>query len=1058
MAIRKILFLTFSIILWAIISRGQVTNPPNIDFEYGNTTIWHFYTGTCCPISTPTETLALPRRHSLTVGADVDPYGLFPIVAPGGGTYSLKLGSDTSDYCAEKARYYVHVPSGTTNYSLIYRYAMVLQSGGHLAPGQPRFEVGAFDSLTGNLLPCAQFEYVANSVIPGFYTSSLSGYSNVMCRNWATAAIDLSGYAGRTVAIDFAAGSCGYGAHFGYGYIDMSCGLFAINTMACDSTTITLHGPFGFEHYTWFDSTDFTTVLDTNMDSHLSIPSTTKTFAVVLTPYSGFGCPDTLYTRVVPSRLVVSAHSNDTAICFTRGAEVPLFVEAHDIIYPLTYSWSPSMGLSCTGCSDPIAYPGGPTTFAFTVTDPAGCLHTDSIRITEYNMPSTTWIESEPCHGNAVGRAAIFPGIRSIPPFNYYWFTTPPQTRDTATALLAGTYSVVFTDSLGCRGWNTVTITEPPPNRIFISDSVNPTACLSPTGSFTISGFTPGSTDTIHYEVGSTYYEFPYTADASGNITISGLTAGVYSNISVVTTNCEFNRIRSVSLENPPSPPPPTTAVTFYCQFDTPGPVTAVGSNLRWYSYGAGGSTTAPIPNTSVPSIDSYSVTQTVLGCESLPATAWVIVKPQPDTPAVRDTAYCRFAPSVQLTAIGRDLRWYVNATIPIALSTAPTPSTDTTGTYTWYVTQSVDGCESIRKPIRVTVLDQPDFTIRATRDYVCQFDTLTLCYSGGQLINPIFTWTTALGDTVLAGSVRDSQLTIRFDTAYGQYIKLRVDEFNGMCHASDTLKVRVVQKPAATCSAKQTFCPGDTVVLALASSTTNVVNYNWNFDGGSIVGYSNTVSGPFMVSWQTPGLYTVSVTPKSIEGCTGDSYSEVLYVLDKPNSHFTVTSNTNNFCTLDSLHFVADDSVSFGNKYLWSPERDFYNMNLPSAWARVSRAGYVSLKVTSPLGCTATDSLLLTPGECCGIFIPNAFVPASNDALLRTFRPLFVDNAEKQLSMFTIFNRWGQLVFSGTRSTDGWDGVFNGEPQDAGVYYYLLQYDCNGKTIEKKGDVTLIR
>jgi gliding motility-associated-like protein len=60
---------------------------------------------------------------------------------------------------------------------------------------------------------------------------------------------------------------------------------------------------------------------------------------------------------------------------------------------------------------------------------------------------------------------------------------------------------------------------------------------------------------------------------------------------------------------------------------------------------------------------------------------------------------------------------------------------------------------------------------------------------------------------------------------------------------------------------------------------------------------------------------------------------------------------------------------------------------------------------------------------------------------------------------MFRIMNRWGQIIFeSANSSVMGWDGTFNGVPQDVGVYYYYLRYDCGGKSMEAKGDVTLIR
>ena len=188
-----------------------VSCPPNIDFENGNLNNWQFYTGSCCPINTPTLSGPQANRHVLTTGAAVDPYGGFPIVSPGGGSHSLKLGNNSTGAQAEKARYYIHVPANVNNYSLIYRYAVVFQDPGHWPSEQPRFEVKAYDSSTGAPLACNQFTYVAASNLPGFMLSSVG--NQVYYRPWSTGSLDLSGMAGKTVIVDFASGDCLLQAH-----------------------------------------------------------------------------------------------------------------------------------------------------------------------------------------------------------------------------------------------------------------------------------------------------------------------------------------------------------------------------------------------------------------------------------------------------------------------------------------------------------------------------------------------------------------------------------------------------------------------------------------------------------------------------------------------------------------------------------------------------------------------------------------------------------------------------------------------------------------------------
>ena len=58
----------------------------------------------------------------------------------------------------------------------------------------------------------------------------------------------------------------------------------------------------------------------------------------------------------------------------------------------------------------------------------------------------------------------------------------------------------------------------------------------------------------------------------------------------------------------------------------------------------------------------------------------------------------------------------------------------------------------------------------------------------------------------------------------------------------------------------------------------------------------------------------------------------------------------------------------------------------------------------------------------------------------------------------FKVYNRWGECVFMTNDKEKGWDGTYKGVPQDMGTYYYYLKYDCGGKTMEQKGDLTLIR
>ncbi|MCB0697999.1 MAG: hypothetical protein KDC07_11575, partial [Chitinophagaceae bacterium] len=321
------------ICMWTQFGQAQtIFCPPNIDFELGNLSNWEFFTGSCCPIAV-TPSGVVTNRHTLTSGNNTDPFGKFPIVAISGGSYSLMLGNDINGAQAERARYYVHVPNTAGKHVLLYRYAIVMQDPGHSPNDQPRFEVEAFDSATNAQLPCSHVTYVSSSSLPGFVQSKYSLGTPVFYKPWTTATIDLSGYIGRTVAIQFSSADCGAGGHFGYGYIDMNCGLFQIEGTICDSAVgqITLNGPQGYQSYEWRDAT-LTTVLDTTQTLIIPTPSVGTQFAVILTPYPGFGCKDTLYTTFtapVHSSVSVNAYG-DTTICIGAKTNIRAIASGGD--------------------------------------------------------------------------------------------------------------------------------------------------------------------------------------------------------------------------------------------------------------------------------------------------------------------------------------------------------------------------------------------------------------------------------------------------------------------------------------------------------------------------------------------------------------------------------------------------------------------------------------------------------------------------------------------------------------------------------------------------------
>lgn len=88
-------------------------------------------------------------------------------------------------------------------------------------------------------------------------------------------------------------------------------------------------------------------------------------------------------------------------------------------------------------------------------------------------------------------------------------------------------------------------------------------------------------------------------------------------------------------------------------------------------------------------------------------------------------------------------------------------------------------------------------------------------------------------------------------------------------------------------------------------------------------------------------------------------------------------------------------------------------------------------------------------------VWIPNAFSP-NNDSLNDVFITKCISIKSFQIS---IFNRWGEQVFTSSNIHEGWKGTFKNKPVEEGIYLYKINgYTENGDVIHYTGNVSLIR
>ncbi len=98
---------------------------------------------------------------------------------------------------------------------------------------------------------------------------------------------------------------------------------------------------------------------------------------------------------------------------------------------------------------------------------------------------------------------------------------------------------------------------------------------------------------------------------------------------------------------------------------------------------------------------------------------------------------------------------------------------------------------------------------------------------------------------------------------------------------------------------------------------------------------------------------------------------------------------------------------------------------------------------------------VIVAPCDPIDLWIPNAFTP-NNDGLNDV---LYLANLGGVDFTLTVHSRWGQVVFETSNPSEGWDGTYEGEPLQEGVYAYQIVYqDLNGELKSKSGTIQILR
>ena len=194
---------------------------------------------------------------------------------------------------------------------------------------------------------------------------------------------------------------------------------------------------------------------------------------------------------------------------------------------------------------------------------------------------------------------------------------------------------------------------------------------------------------------------------------------------------------------------------------------------------------------------------------------------------------------------------------------------------------------------------------------------------------------------------------------------------------------------------------------------------------------------------------YTITVTTTPL-GCQA---SDVEVIHSKP--PLVLTNLTPN--TVIPYGKTVQLNADGADYYTWVPnDGTLTNANINNPVAKPLDSTTYTVYGMSIYGCKDSANITITIDNGMTAFIPTGFTP-NNDGLNDKFR---VTNLRYQkLVDFKVFNRWGQELFHTVNPENGWDGTWNGVPQDIGAYNYviILSHPNEGDKVYT-GTVTLVR
>jgi gliding motility-associated-like protein len=739
-----------------------------------------------------------------------------------------------------------------------------------------------------------------------------------------------------------------------------------------------------------------------------------------------FLCIDSISFNITqPSGVVITPTMVRNVSCF-GGNNGVIRINVTSGTAPYTYLWSSSS----TYDSASVLNAG---TYIVTVTDFNGCALSDTFVITQPTVLSGTMSRLNIlCYGANTGSATIAPSGGTIP-YAYIWNDALAQTTATATNLVARSYTVTLSDALGCRFIDSITLTQP--DSILLSKTSRNIRCFSGNDG-QIVGSAVGGVAPYQYNIGGAW-------QSSG--TFNSLVAGVYTltvrDFNGCTTNTSITltqplRIIPTILVN--TPPLCNGGNDGSMQIGTTNGTAPFQYSLNNISY--------QVSNTlSGLSAGNYrAYVQDSLGC--IDSINFTITEPAPIVIDVVTTQNkCNNDATGVITLSPRGGRTPYDYSIDGGTSFVGTNTFAglVAGVYN-IVVRDRNNCTASA----TTTLNNPTlFTIDASGVDVLCWDSdngkINILPNGGT--TPYQSYGISQNNVVFSTSnvPKFANLTSGFYYVEGY-------DANG-CRATDTASIGrppvdtfAFDIDSTSCYGAQ-YLDGSIIVSALANPP-----YTWTIDGGA--------SQNFGIFYGLGAGYHLIIATNA-NGCVD---SLIQFVPFPPPVIVDVVPDTVYLELGASQQINVNVQNAINPTYVWNTLQGLSCNDCPNPIVSPFNDMIYTIRVydhSHPLNsseCYGEATLYVMVEEHIKSYVPNAFTPANTDGI--NDQLMVYGEGIKKLH-FTIYDRWGELLFESNRQDIGWDGSYKGKILGPGVYIYYVEAEyLDSKKEYYQGSVTLLK